>query len=669
MRKFANIISDRWARFFLKEKRPRAIQVLISVLLFSVLFPQVSAWANVVGSPHDLYNQGYLLLKEEKTNSSPQCSLCHIISTDERPRVWDILPESLVRFGPNGNMCASCHDGVSIVDKNVDAALTALHPYSHGFDSANAPEDTDLKSSGLPYQPGTPLNCMTCHDPHDKSTRPFLRVQLIGICARCHTERGHSGFGLQNSKGNHPVGIEPFDNTEGASPIDLQPQFNVPFPEPYPTEFGVLSDGGHWTLGGHLTYGQFGRVECQTCHAFHGMEGQGPLPGLLAQDPVNKQANAFCEGCHRGERGDGKKEPPFPNPGGTVTGRTYHPLDDDEANDVGWNTAIADTNELTAYQWGETDQETELPVMLCTTCHVSHGGMENSPALVRIDEEIQNNEGVNTFCELCHREPPEGHHGYSSDGFIPPDVAQQMLLNLDDLGVTYGEPTYDRIYCSLCHKAHNAGFSRKEENYIPILVNRGPDICSNCHDLGVSHFMGDPTLPSTYNASDPALYRGIWPESGRSSFYEGEGETPTTITCESCHDLSIPADGSDPVVGRLLAPAGEDAEWTPGFPEDYLCTGCHGESPSTVGEGVTHPLMDADAFRYPIDISYIQAGETMVTYTPYGSVNCHSCHRAHSAVPSGGVYIMKIIRGDNIDPKAIHPQVDYTSLCLSCHPR
>jgi len=244
-----------------------------------------------------------------------------------------------------------------------------------------------------------------------------------------------------------------------------------------------------------------------------------------------------------------------------------------------------------------------------------------------------------------------------------------MLLNLDDLGATYGEPTYDRVYCSFCHKAHNAGYNQKEESFIPILVDKGTGICSNCHDLGVSHFMGDPTLAATYQIPDPPLYRGIWPESGMSSFYEGEDETPMTITCESCHYLSTPADGSDPVPGRLLAPADEETEWTPGYPEDYLCTGCHGESPATIGEGVTHPLMDADALRYPIDPSYIQPGETMVTYTPGQTVNCHSCHRAHGAVPAGGVYIMKMIRGNNTDPKAIQPQIDYTSLCLSCHPR
>ena len=666
MREFANIISGRWARIFLKGKRSCVAKALISVLLFSVLLPQVSAWANVVGSPHDLYNQGYLLLKEEKTNSSPQCSLCHIISTDERPRVWDILPESLSRFGPSDNTCASCHDGVSIVDKNVDAALTAFHPNSRCSNPVNAMEDTDFRSSGLPYQPGTPLNCVTCHDPHDKSMRPFLRVQLIGICARCHTERGHSGFGIQNSKGNHPVGIEPFDNTEGESPIDLQPQFNVPFPEPYPAEFGVLSEGGHWTLGGHLTYGQFGRVECQTCHAFHGVEGQGPLPGLLARAPVNKQSNEFCEGCHRGERGDGKDEPPFPNPGGTITGRTYHPVDDDEANGVGWNTAIADTTQRSYYEWGEIDPDTDLPVLICTTCHVAHNGMENSPTLVPIAD-AASDEGVKTFCEICHRDPPEDHHGYGDRPIGAGDMSEMLISNNQNLGQTFGEPSYDRVYCSYCHRAHNAGFGGIEPNFIPLLVDSGSEVCFNCHELGVSHFLGDPTLSSTYTKTEPSLYRDLWPSTGLYSRYGGPVENPSIITCMSCHFLSAPGAEGTSVNYRLYAPGGEEDDWEPGYPEGYLCTGCHGESPATVGEGKTHPLLEADGLSYPVLSSQMESGETPVSYTENGGLNCHSCHRAHRADLEGGVYILKMGDGINTDPKAIHPQVMYTDLCLKCH--
>jgi len=153
------------------------------------------------------------------------------------------------------------------------------------------------------------------------------------------------------------------------------------------------------------------------------------------------------------------------------------------------------------------------------------------------------------------------------------------------------------------------------------------------------------------------------------SYYEGDGEIPTTITCESCHYLSTPIDGSDPVPGRLLAPADEETEWSPGYPEDYLCTGCHGESPATVGGGTTHPLMDASRHSYPdIQTDHLLIDEIPSTYTIDGRINCHSCHSTHNAVVRGGVYILKAVGGDNVDPKAIHPEIDFTVLCHTCHP-
>lgn len=141
------------------------------------------------------------------------------------------------------------------------------------------------------------------------------------------------------------------------------------------------------------------------------------------------------------------------------------------------------------------------------------------------------------------------------------------------------------------------------------------------------------------------------------------------VTCLSCHNLATPEAGERGFDHYLLAPADEDAEWTMGYPEEYLCTGCHGEAPATVGGGETHPLMTADFYKYPdIKVSHLLPGETAVTYTPRGSVNCHSCHRAHGAVINGGLYILKICRGENLDPRAIQPRVDFTDLCDSCHP-
>ncbi len=646
----------------------RVIFILVAVVLLSLAGPGRSR-ADILGSPHDLFNQRYMIIPDEKLKTNPQCLSCHFIPSDDRPTLGGRVPPSLAEYGATGILCASCHDGISMIDLNVDAGLTVFHPRSHRLDIKDPPPDTIPARSGFPAMGTTRFSCTSCHDPHTETYRPYLRFPLTGICQKCHLKRVQEGFGIENKTGDHPVQVEPFDNKGGVTPITVSPAFAASFPEDYPRKNAVNIRGVHWKLGGHLSFGGRGKVECFTCHAFHGSEGRGPAIGLLSLDPVRLVSDEFCEGCHQGKRGDKEKEPPFPNPGGTTTGRTYHPVDDDRANGLGWNAAIADTGDLHDYVWGTTDPDYKVPRILCTTCHVAHRGMVNSPCLAPVSDSIREEGKILTFCEICHRTPPPAHHGYRSDDGIAAAGSWQLPIRTVGLGHTYGTVEPGKLYCSICHRAHNAGYGKKETDYIPILVDRGAGLCESCHDMGVSHFLGDPTLPSTYDIADPPLKRTPWPLTDRTSFYEGEGELPNGLTCTSCHTLSkVTGQSDEPISHLLLAPAGAETDWTPGSPEENLCTGCHGEAPATVGGGATHPLQEADSYRFPTIVDdHLVAGETPATYSREGKVNCFSCHRPHHAALPGGIYILKIVRGDNTDPKAIHPKTDYVPLCHSCH--
>jgi predicted CXXCH cytochrome family protein len=682
---------DRSVRGNRKIKKAPLKRVCWCVLsAFILLFSCGEVSAQVVGSPHDLYNQGYLILTGEVLETNPQCLDCHFSPPDQRPQIWKTLPPSLEEYGQTGILCASCHDGVSMVDRNVDAGLTVFHPRSHGLDAREPPIDTDFSNMGLPNLIDNMLSCTTCHDPHSSINRPFLKVPQTGLCKRCHVGKEHREYGVENETGSHPVSIEPYDDHGGPSPISVQPYFAVPFPRNYPLQDASILDGIHWTTGGHLSFGDYGKIECFTCHALHGSEDVGPAIELLSKDPVRDVSDEFCEGCHRGERGDEREEPPFPNPGGTITGRTYHPVDDDEANGAGRIVAIADTSDLIDYIFGEEDPDSELPRILCTTCHRAHNGMSYSPALVNIYEPLRDDSGITTFCEICHREFPEGHHGVNelSDTYFDEDLVivspqipyvdgtediliGDISINLENLGMTFGTPEPGKIYCSHCHKAHNAGYERNEMEFIPILVSKGQGLCEDCHNLGVSHFLGDPNLPSNYDTQSTTFYRDMWPFTGKRSYYEGDGENPTTVTCYSCHYMksSNEQGGGEPLPYNLLAPAGEYVEWFEDSPEDYLCTGCHGDTPATVGSGRTHPLLTADSSRFPnIQTDHLIPGETPASYTEDLKINCHSCHRAHRATVPGGLYILKAVRGNNTDPKAIRPRIRFETLCYGCHP-
>lgn len=612
------------------------------------------AWGMVEGSPHDLVGQEYIVRGESPMRDN--CVFCHLPMTggEKYPVVGP--PPSVEEFSRSGLICYSCHDGTSIVSRNVDASQSSFHPGSHPLKRGETiPAESMPAEQLLPVRDGK-LECITCHHPHDSSLRPFMRLAKNELCVYCHKGMENRGYGSGNISGGHPVHETIQDDAGKTTPIEPGPPFLVPFPDRYPINGGRFRSGVHWRKGGHLSAGAEGTLECYTCHAVHGSDRNPPLEKLLVMPLVREKADVFCESCHRGQRGDNRNAVYAPNPGGTTTGRTYHPCDDDTGNGIGW---LVDIRADVSWPFGTGSP----PEILCTTCHVAHGGMRGSPAL-------RQPELSETFCEECHL--PElmlGHHPSGDDGgdlyncMSPPDYFE------------IGDNTDGKVYCSSCHVAHNAGLEAEEpeEDFIPILryPSREDDLCLVCHpednvtcregfEGTASHFMGDPSSPETYGHPEPPLRTDPWPETKLNSKYGGQSQKK--IICLSCHVFrtSGVATPETYLPHYLLARAGNEYEWGDDI-GIYLCTGCHGDNPVTEGEGHTHPLMDADVqklTRGPIPPA---------TYTTGGHLNCDSCHRSHGAMTEGGCYILEMVNGQNEDPKAIQPMIEFTPLCHLCH--
>jgi len=700
-------------------------RIFILLLLAFIAAPAGTATAGVVNSPHDIAAQKYTMLgrAEEKRNV---CNFCHVPHKAKGARLWATLPPSLKGWGKVGPLCYSCHDGVTIVSPDVDASNTAFNPKSHGLDLDKLPAGDDVSGSGFPYTTDNEehiIECSTCHNPHDNTNRPFLRTPINEICEKCHKNRENSGYAMNNAEGTHPVHKLPKDEVEGASPIDVVEDFKVDFPLPYPSENGKYTVGVHWTLGGHLSEGKDGTIECTTCHNVHGKERVGPLTGkLLALDPVKEDSDVFCEGCHRGKRGDDIGSPPYPNPGGTELIRTYHPADNEQGNGQG---RIVEITEPTGWQFGKGGE------ILCTTCHKPHSALKGSPILRPMTESA-------TFCEECHNKPFSHHPSGGDTGNGPVIGSSKPHANTRNpqiptdfpAGITYGKPDPGRIYCSSCHRAHNATCQ-------PILTIPCPDgactICTECHPkfnptwqtddkYKATHFLGDPTLsvidkvdvngnvfgtqPGYYDQYPP-INTQVWPESGLKSVYGG-GLSGKEITCCSCHSFGVggitagDADQS-PYLGPTLAPESQPTDLTSGLlaraggykewldsdvfqvqvggdrgAEDrvdkYLCTGCHGLNPNTrpdaKGEGLTHPLMTADGNKFPANLP---AKETFNKH-----VNCESCHSPHEADSNGGFFILRKtdLKMKNSSTVSSRPEpytikqrtdIEEAPLCQKCH--
>jgi len=354
-----------------------------------------------------------------------------------------------------------------------------------------------------------------------------------------------------------------------------------------------------------------------------------------------------------GKRGDNLPAPPFPNPGGTTTGRTYHPVDNDRSNG---SDSIIETRKPEGWPLGTA---VSRPI-LCSTCHRAHGAKERASLTRRPPEGIG-------FCEVCHdRMPLEYHHSLVVEG------TGRCSALIDPIDPVTGL----RRTCELCHRAHNAGLgTQKEQDYLPLLreSSLGEKQCLVCHprdnptcntdpNFRASHFIGDPTLPETYASDGSTLRRTLWPGSKTLSPYGGD--KGTVMLCTSCHAFkgSAVVSGDQGRSRHLRALSGNPVEWA----EDdgtYLCTGCHKENPGTgTGEkGRTHPLLGALVER----LGHVPLAPA--TATVNGHINCDSCHRPHEAATAGSYYILESVNGPNKDPLAIHPTIDFTVLCRLCH--
>jgi len=620
-------------------------------LLTIVLLIAAPARAAIEGSPHDLISQGYDVVKTSLLQD--RCNRCHVTSSPTLQGFLPDVPPVLAQtYGASSLTCFSCHDGTTIVSPEVDASRTAFHPASHGSDLTGY-EGLRSEEVGLPYLAGKRMECVTCHDPHDNGHRPFLRVGLQELCLACHSKYTEFARGKENRTGNHILGLDPAVSARAAVPLKIGEAFRTSLSPAYPPVRGKGAGEWHWDLGGHLSRGRSGEIGCVTCHAVHGDEAAPPLEKLLSLDPVGKVADLFCEGCHAGARGDGKVTPPHPNPGGTTTARTYHAVDDDEANGSGRSLEI---REPPGWPFGGGTPRR----LLCTTCHTPHGALVQTPLL-------RTPPTASGFCEECHDRSPDYHH---LTGVVP-NAACGSQLPVPPYGTVKG------LLCASCHQAHNAGLGQtRESDFVPLLIapaNSGA-LCLTCHPAGnptcnpnaeyrASHFIGDPTLDTTFRDKSPPQRREIWPESGLASVYGGD--KGQAVTCLSCHAFRAGAlvSGDDGTARHLIARAGNRMEWAPDDESQYLCTGCHGARPATAdaNKGHTHPLMNANAAllgREPLP---------PLTATPSGKVNCDSCHRSHKARTRGGVYILEAVDGESTDPLAIHPLIDFTVLCHGCH--
>jgi len=265
----------------------------------------------------------------------------------------------------------------------------------------------------------------------------------------------------------------------------------------------------------------------------------------------------------------------------------------------------------------------------------------------------------NRICRGCHEKLLPFHHPTG------PGEIQRCIP---------ATPT-EEMNCSWCHATYTAQNHGKDKNPTLTITKGfliGDDVCLECHPLDnpacrdefrgtASHFMGDPTQPETFGDQEPPLKIKPWPATKLPSRFGGVNGKG--ISCLSCHVFRKGPDATltQPLPYHLLATAGEKYDLGENE-DDYLCTGCHGFYPDERRHrnGEIHPLRSAV-------IPSAMVVTPPATITENGHLNCLTCHRTHGAVPQGGYYLFKKVNSSNTDPKAVHPPIDFVTLCQLCH--
>ncbi|ABQ26024.1 CxxxxCH/CxxCH domain c-type cytochrome [Geotalea uraniireducens] len=269
------------------------------------LFPSL-ATAVTVDSPHDTAN-GY------------SCASCHTLHLD------------LGSTGYN-NVCLNCHrpgvpkagnkpftpaDFANPFNTYTATRTGTLYQTSHNWNGpdevdeagAQPPQFAAMTSTGtgnkLRARTGGSLACVRCHNQHDNTNKPFLRManDRDQMCLDCHRSRNQQS----HTTGTHPVN---FNYTGATSKVKTNPaQFNNP-----PVNANTTNPTSD--LNARLTR-TGGSLVCSTCHGVHysdsssatfdnnsGFNALKPSDGSLLRTDLHG-ANAddlnICTNCHAGK--------------------------------------------------------------------------------------------------------------------------------------------------------------------------------------------------------------------------------------------------------------------------------------------------------------------------------------------------------------------------------
>jgi predicted CXXCH cytochrome family protein len=566
----------------------------------------------------------------------------------------------------------------------------AYNASNHGHATANlesraSQDSTLLASSALPYADKADIECSSCHNPHENTVRPYMRVasgDVQTLCIKCHARDNDGGTAGANAYGDnnvgdsrnggahtsmHPVDV-PYANRAGRADISLKTLDTI-----FTQVRGAASQGavaGTDELGGKLLdpLGGTGNMGCPTCHQVHG-DGTttNRYPWLLVagnQISTGTPANsAVCELCHDG--GDGG--------GAVIAGTTNeHPYDTASGSTrftwTAWDSSNAyESQDVT---WPGINGLREAG---CTSCHSAHYGLPNTPMQrsyavtggtpydTTPTGAVQNTEAG--WCSSCHSmdtAQPFGHHSNIQN----------------DSGFT------SVIDCADCHRSgtpassFSANLSAHRDFAGLELVSSGPvfglrkNFCLKCH-AGTAFTAVSTTI---YTFGDNTLQAGVWnPTNDMTNLPSEHGTKRTVSGVASSHYLGVtttlqtPTGTTTPRTeawesnfysvygqtdGTLRGDPQTGSYGTFASSDEIICESCHNIrwNVGSEGNGAGITASGSSGWENNLLLEQFEDDDSGIAQagSAEGSLLCVGCH-------AGGTVTMATLDLDTHKPTGTHP--------------
>ncbi len=518
------------------------------------------------------------------------CRVCHnSAQADPKLRGWagstDGPTSGTWGSKPISALCYMCHEsgGGPMTGKGHDMTTAAYLDSAHSYSTADVARtphgasDTIMGGSRLPYVAKAELECTSCHNVHVSTTQPFLqRTGYQELCSSCHSGRLGNG---SNGATTHRL-VTSATSAGGRDRWSTHPTrrgmgtdinaVNLKATGAMESSMKVaINAAPNYSLGGHLSSGATGNIDCMTCHAVHGVctaTGDYNPNGdqYLAIDNASGGgtfASALCEGCHYGglagqqvgTQGTSSTISYSDHPIDSLIGTDFYPTGVDFP--TYWNAANAAPNYDRGHQSWYDNSGNNGPT--CVSCHDTHGGIANTSILRGPSATLV---GATTWifdydewCFVCHSASqviPNNHHSVINNVWNGTTQIADSALSCGSCHGVSGQTDW---------KAHN-GFWAFET----AISSTNSDFCEACHQ---------PYDPTALKASG---LKGV-NYSAVTAFPASHG-TDRGTGAGSSHEVNSTRDGTNNTLSDLTA--ADFSSWSGGTAEQgtgnaVLCESCH----------------------------------------------------------------------------------------------